>query len=103
MHVNAQRSLWENCGNMQTLFHKAMRWIRKRSFDSGKYWERRYAQGGTSGIGSTGALAIYKADIVLWFRRNGFEVSSSLVVASAISFLITAFRNTRESTFPGQP
>jgi hypothetical protein len=33
-------------------------------FRSGDYWEKRYAQGGTSGAGSYGRLAAYKAEFI---------------------------------------
>jgi SAM-dependent methyltransferase len=37
-------------------------WVRRRFFaGSVRYWERRYAKGGNSGSGSTGALAEFKA------------------------------------------
>jgi hypothetical protein len=40
--------------------------------DSGQYWERRYAKGGTSGQGSYGRAAEWKADIVNgWVRDLG--------------------------------
>lgn len=35
-----------------------------RSFDSGSYWENRYAKGGNSGAGSYGDLAKFKAEIL---------------------------------------
>src|SRR5580704_4792872 len=41
--------------------------LRHRFRDSSSYWERRYRQGGTSGSGSVGRLAEFKADIL-----NGF-------------------------------
>jgi len=41
------------------------RWVRARRFHgSGSYWEQRYASGGTSGAGSYGAPANWKARIV---------------------------------------
>lgn len=33
-------------------------------FDAAAYWEERYRAGGTSGVGSCGVLAQYKADVV---------------------------------------
>jgi hypothetical protein len=38
--------------------------IRDKRFKSGDYWEKRYAKGGTSGAGSYGDLARYKAEVV---------------------------------------
>jgi hypothetical protein len=38
--------------------------IRARRFRSKDYWEKRYAKGETSGAGSYGDLARYKAEIV---------------------------------------
>ena len=34
------------------------------AFESAGYWEKRYAAGGNSGIGSYGRLARFKADVV---------------------------------------
>lgn len=40
----------------------------------GPYWERRYAEGGTSGAGSAGRLAEFKADVLNRFvERNGIK------------------------------
>lgn len=41
-----------------------------RSFDSGKYWEDRYAKGGNSGAGSYGELARFKAEVLNRFIRE---------------------------------
>jgi SAM-dependent methyltransferase len=39
-----------------------------------KYWERRYAKGGSSGPGSRGQLAAFKAAVINGFiRENGIE------------------------------
>ncbi|MDA9863793.1 hypothetical protein N9C70_01855 [Flavobacteriales bacterium] len=35
-----------------------------RGFDSGKFWESRYATGGNSGAGSYGRLAEFKAEVI---------------------------------------
>ncbi|MBV9570099.1 MAG: class I SAM-dependent methyltransferase [Alphaproteobacteria bacterium] len=44
------------------------RWFGARLFSgSAQYWEQRYLEGGTSGSGSSGALARFKADFL-----NGF-------------------------------
>ena len=49
-------------------------WIRRRGFSSSEYWERRYAEGGDSGVGSFGVLAQYKADVLNRFvEREGIE------------------------------
>ena len=64
------------------------RWVRARSlrladslsdFDATRYWERRYAAGGTSGEGSYGRLADFKAKVI-----NDFVVEHD--VQSAIEF-----------------
>ena len=51
----------------------------KKLFDSGRFWERRYARGGDSGAGSYGALAEYKAQFL-----NKFVAEKGLV--SVIEF-----------------
>lgn len=46
-------------------FNRIYEWIRYKKFkNSGAYWEKRYASGGTSGRGSYGKLAEYKADYI---------------------------------------
>ena len=51
----------------------AARWVQRRTFPgSAAYWEHRYAAGGTSGSGSTGAPAVWKAEVVNgWVRELG--------------------------------
>jgi SAM-dependent methyltransferase len=51
----------------------AARWVRRRTFPgSATYWERRYAAGGTSGTGSAGPQAAWKAEVVNgWVRELG--------------------------------
>jgi SAM-dependent methyltransferase len=44
--------------------------IRTAWFDSGDYWDRRYRQGGTSGGGSVGRLAKFKAGVINRFVRD---------------------------------
>lgn len=54
-----------------------------RPFASAPYWEKRYAQGGTSGTGSYGDLAKFKADVVNAFcsdRHNDVNVVVELGV-----------------------
>jgi cyclopropane fatty-acyl-phospholipid synthase-like methyltransferase len=48
-------------------------WLRRRLFPgSARYWEQRYAGGGTSGAGSYGAAARWKADRVnAWVAELG--------------------------------
>lgn len=48
----------------------------KIPFSSGKYWQRRYAEGGNSGAGSYGRLAVFKAEIINKFvkENNIFEI-----------------------------
>jgi SAM-dependent methyltransferase len=51
----------------------AAKWVRRRTFPgSAAYWERRYAAGGTSGSGSSGPNAEWKAEVVnAWVRDLG--------------------------------
>lgn len=42
----------------------------KRAFSTVDYWENRYAAGGTSGEGSKGDLAAFKAEVVNGFIRE---------------------------------
>ena len=44
--------------------------LRRRTFQSPSYWEKRYATGGSSGHGSTGDLAAFKADTVNSFVKE---------------------------------
>lgn len=64
------------------------RWLRARSsrlaeslseFDATQYWERRYSAGGTSGEGSYGRLADFKAKVI-----NDFVVEHD--IRSAVEF-----------------
>jgi SAM-dependent methyltransferase len=58
----------------------AAKWVRRRTFPgSAAYWERRYAEGGTSGSGSSGPQAEWKAQVV-----NGWV--SELGVTSVVDF-----------------
>lgn len=43
------------------------------AFSSGEYWEQRYRAGGTSGAGSYGHLAAFKADVI-----NGFIADNGI-------------------------
>lgn len=48
--------------------------FRRRTFKSSSYWEERYAVGGTSGPGSQGRLAAFKADVVNCFiEKNSVQ------------------------------
>ena len=47
---------------MMSIVKRMMR--RLQGFNSGLYWESRYAQGGNSGAGSYGRLAEFKAEII---------------------------------------
>ena len=49
------------------------RWLRRRRFTgSGSYWEQRYASGGSSGSGSYGAAAQWKAEVInAWVAERG--------------------------------
>lgn len=60
-------------------------WVRRRApglprarsgFDASQYWEARYAAGGTSGEGSYGRLAAFKAEVL-----NGFIAEHKCVSA----------------------
>lgn len=52
----------------------AVRFIRRRRFSSSAYWEKRYAAGGHSGVGSFGEIARYKADFINSFvEREGIR------------------------------
>jgi cyclopropane fatty-acyl-phospholipid synthase-like methyltransferase len=43
-------------------------------FNSSKYWESRYFNGGTSGVGSYGKLASYKAEVINSFvKKNNIK------------------------------
>lgn len=44
-------------------------------FQSNTYWENRYLEGGTSGAGSYGILAEFKAEIINWFVQENNIVS----------------------------
>jgi hypothetical protein len=44
--------------------------FRNRNFKSSVYWEKRYAKGGNSGVGSYGELAIYKAKFINAFVKR---------------------------------
>ena len=46
------------------------KFIKIKSFDSKKYWEKRYLKGGNSGDGSYGKLAEFKADIINKFIKK---------------------------------
>lgn len=49
----------------------ARKWLENESnFDSAKYWESRYANNGTSGAGSYGHLAKFKADFLNRFVED---------------------------------
>lgn len=53
----------------------ASRPIRRLQFgDSADYWERRYAAGGTSGAGSYGPVARFKAEVLNgWVEKNSVK------------------------------
>ncbi|MGW5659968.1 class I SAM-dependent methyltransferase [Streptomyces sp. NPDC003758] len=70
------------------------RMVSKHCFPgSREYWERRYAQGGTSGCGSEGALAQFKAQIL-----NTFVKENS--VSSVIEFGCGDGRQLRLAAYP---
>lgn len=47
-----------------------LRLRRAPGFDTTRYWENRYASGGSSGDGSYGQLALFKAQVVNAFLRD---------------------------------
>ncbi len=47
--------------------------IRNNNFSTSDYWEKRYAKGGDSGVGSLGELAVYKANFI-----NEFVISKNV-------------------------
>ena len=52
------------------------RWLNQgRDFSSVDYWEKRYIQGGTSGVGSYGKFAHFKADVINEFLADN-KISS---------------------------
>lgn len=51
-------------------FRSVIRKLNRKFFKSSEYWERRYARGGTSGVGSYGRLALYKAEIINSFVKK---------------------------------
>jgi hypothetical protein len=58
--------------NLRRLVRKILR--PRASFSSGNYWEYRYADGGSSGDGSYGRLADFKAEFINEFiRKNKVE------------------------------
>lgn len=53
------------------LFRAARGWLRRLGFrSSADYWERRYRRGGTSGRGSSGRAAAFKAEVLNAFVRE---------------------------------
>src|SRR5215469_10267143 len=54
-------------GIVTALYHVIRR---RKAFNSKSYWEGRYAKGGSSGAGSYGRLAQYKAEILNSFVRT---------------------------------
>ena len=55
--------------------------VRLAWFSSGDYWDRRYQQGGTSGGGSVGRLARFKAEVINRFVREN-DVRSVIELGS---------------------
>ena len=54
-----------------SLFRRLLYGLRRARYPGGlEYWEKRYADGGCSGSGSTGPLAAYKADWLNNFVRQ---------------------------------
>lgn len=45
-------------------------WLKLTFKDAAHYWQQRYAKGGTSGAGSRGRLAQYKADVINRFMEE---------------------------------
>ena len=60
-----KKALFDRLARVPMLsLNEVMRRLHLRSFRSSKYWEKRYATGGTSGVGSYGELATYKAAVI---------------------------------------
>jgi len=71
-------------------------WYKKLIFNSSDYWEKRYINGGTSGAGSYGHLATFKADVLNRFVTEkkvntviefGFGDGNQLMLASYPNFI----------------
>ena len=59
---------------MRRLFSRLKKVLIKPKFDSRNYWESRYTKGGTSGSGSYGDLAHFKARVINEFvAQHGIE------------------------------
>jgi len=56
-------------------FTSARRVISRRIFDPARYWEQRYRGSGTSGPGSYGRLAEFKAEVLNAFMRDNDVLS----------------------------
>ena len=51
--------------------------VNKEKFDYKKYWDERYQKGGTSGAGSYGVLADFKAEIINSFLKE-YKISKTI-------------------------
>ncbi|MCX6043993.1 MAG: hypothetical protein NT075_02690 [Chloroflexi bacterium] len=56
--------------SIKTLLRNTKNFLWNQKFNSSTYWEKRYAQGGTSGDGSYGQLAQFKANVINQFVRE---------------------------------
>lgn len=56
--------------SIRTFLRNTKKILLKQKFNSGSYWEKRYAQGENSGDGSYGQLAQFKADVLNPFVRE---------------------------------
>ncbi len=69
-----------HCRVRRSSVHDALSRARARlfssPFDSAAYWERRYARHGTSGAGSYGRLASFKADVINTFLQDNAVVEA---------------------------
>lgn len=55
---------------MKKFFQRISNFIKPKSFNSTKYWEKRYASGGNSGAGSYDDFANFKAEIINNFTNK---------------------------------
>ncbi len=72
--MNQIRQIVRRIPVVNTLARLALSRLRRWRFSSGDYWENRYQSGGTSGAGSYGQLAEFKAEVLNDFvRKNAIQ------------------------------
>lgn len=68
---NKIKKIIKNTPVINTIAKAILSFVRNKSFPgSKKYWEERYTSGGTSGAGSYGKLAEFKAEIINSFVKD---------------------------------